>query len=84
MAMSSYRGNGGGEHLTKGAGIPKEKLKYRLLHSTDKDLRYYLMKWIEKKKNIKPVVTHNWKIIPANFVEKGKKKDEQILFGSEK
>ena len=42
-ARNSYRGNGGGELLTKGAGIPQEELKDRIVFSTDKDLRYYLM-----------------------------------------
>ena len=26
VAINSYRGNGGGGHLVKGAGIPKEEL----------------------------------------------------------
>lgn len=43
VALNSYRGNGGGELLTKGAGIPQDELKGRILFSTDKDLRYYLM-----------------------------------------
>ena len=31
VAMNSYRGNGGGELLTKGAGIPREQLKNRII-----------------------------------------------------
>ena len=50
VALNSYRGNGGGELLTKGSGIPQEKLKERIIFSTDKDLRFYLMNYIEKKK----------------------------------
>ena len=42
VALNSYRGNGGGELLTKGAGIPQEQLKDRIIFSTDKDLRFYL------------------------------------------
>lgn len=49
VALNSYRGNGGGELLTKGAGIPQDELKGRILFSTDKDLRYYLMQYIEKR-----------------------------------
>ena len=48
VALNSYRGNGGGELLTKGAGIPQDELKGRILFSTDKDLRYYLMQYKEK------------------------------------
>ena len=46
VAVNSYRGNGGGELLTRGAGIPQEKLKDRILFATDKDLRYYRMQYI--------------------------------------
>lgn len=49
VALNSYRGNGGGELLTKGAGIPQDELKGRILFSTNKDLRYYLMQYIEKR-----------------------------------
>ena len=48
VALNSYRGNGGGELLTKGSGISQDELKDRILYSTDKDLRYYLMQYIEK------------------------------------
>ena len=34
VALNSYRGNGGGELLTKGAGIPQEQLKDRIIFST--------------------------------------------------
>ena len=40
VAVNSYRGNGGGELLTRGAGIPQDELEKRILSSTDKDLRY--------------------------------------------
>jgi len=39
VALNYYRGNGGGELLTKGSGISQEKLKERIIFSTDKDLR---------------------------------------------
>ena len=54
VALNSYRGNGGGELLTKGSGISQDELKDRILYSTDKDLRYYLMQYIEKKGVIEP------------------------------
>ncbi len=81
VAVNSYRGNGGGGHLVFGAGIPKKELSGRLIASTEKDLRFYLLKWIEKKKIISPEKTGNWKIIPENWVKKGKTKDYQLLFG---
>ena len=60
VALNSYRGNGGGELLTKGAGIPQDELKGRILFSTDKDLRYYLMQYIEKKGVIEPHALGQW------------------------
>jgi 2',3'-cyclic-nucleotide 2'-phosphodiesterase/3'-nucleotidase len=80
VAMNSYRGNGGGGHLTLGAKIPKEEIPKRIITSTQKDLRYYLMKWIEKKKSVTPEALGNWKVIPENWWKKGKEKDYKILF----
>ncbi len=80
VAVNSYRGNGGGGHLTRGAKIPQDELSKRMINSTDKDLRFYLMKWIEKEKIITPKLIGNWKIIPENFWQAGKQKDYQILF----
>ncbi len=80
VAVNSYRGNGGGDHLTKGAKIPKEELHKRVISSTDKDLRYYMMKWIEDKKSVEPKLLGNWKVIPENYWQSGKQKDYQLLF----
>jgi 2',3'-cyclic-nucleotide 2'-phosphodiesterase/3'-nucleotidase len=81
VAINSYRGSGGGGHLTRGAGIPKEDLNKRILKSTDTDFRYYVIEYVKKKKVIEPKLLNNWKIVPENFWLKGKAKDYQILFG---
>ena len=81
VALNSYRGNGGGELLTKGAGIPQDELKGRILFSTDKDLRYYLMQYIEKKLVIEPNAIGQWKFIPEEWVEPAAKRDYEYLFG---
>ncbi len=80
VAINSYRGNGGGGHLTRGAKIPKEDLAKRVITSTEKDLRYYLMKWIEKEKVVTPKLLGNWKVVPENYWLAGKEKDYQLLF----
>lgn len=79
VAINSYRGNGGGYHLTKGAKINKEELKNRIIFSTDKDLRYYIIKYIEKTKIITPQKRNNWNIVPEKWVEKAKKKEYKLL-----
>ena len=81
VALNSYRGNGGGELLTKGSGISQDELKDRILFSTDKDLRYYLMQYIEKKGVIEPHALGKWKFIPEEWVEPAAKRDYEYLFG---
>ena len=82
VSVNSYRGNGGGGHFTEGAGINKDELRGRLVKSTERDLRYYILKSIETKKTINPVARNNWKIIPENWVNMAKKREYQLLFGA--
>lgn len=79
VAINSYRGNGGGGHLTLGSGIKQEDLADRVIHSTENDLRFYLMKWIESKKIINPIKYENWKIIPENYFLKGKEREIKYI-----
>ena len=80
VAINSYRGNGGGDLLTKGAGIPKKKLKSRIVTSTEKDLRYYLMKRIEEKKQLDPKPLNQWKFIPEEWTVPAAKRDYETVF----
>lgn len=80
VAINSYRGNGGGGHLTQGAKIPETEIPSRVITSTQKDLRFYLMKWIENEKVVTPKPIGNWSVIPTSWWEKGKATDEQLLF----
>lgn len=80
VAINSYRGNGGGDLLTKGAGIPKEELKSRIITSTEKDLRYYLMKRIEEKKQLDPKPLNQWKFIPEEWTVPAAKRDCETVF----
>ncbi len=80
VAINSYRGNGGGGHLTRGAGISNKDLSDRVIFSTDKDLRYYMMEWIEKKKKITPKILGNWKVVPRNIWRTAKEMDYNIIY----
>lgn len=80
VALNSYRGNGGGELLTKGAGIPHDKLKDRIIFATDKDLRYFMMKYIEKKRTITPKPLNQWKFVPETWTVPAAKRDYKFLF----
>lgn len=83
VAVNSYRGSGGGGHLTRGAGIKAADLEKRLLFSTEKDLRYYILKYIEAKKTITPKTNNNWKIIPEEWVRNETPREYALLFGKE-
>lgn len=80
VAVNSYRGNGGGNLLTEGAGIPKQELAKRILTATDKDLRYYLMKYIENHPNLVPQKLNNWKFVPEAWTVPAARRDYQLLF----
>ena len=82
VAVNSYRGNGGGGHFTEGAGIGKDDLRKRLISSTDRDLRFYILKSIETRKSISPEPINNWKIIPEKWVKAAHTRDYALLFGS--
>lgn len=84
VALNSYRGNGGGELLTKGSGIAQDELKERIISSTDKDLRYYLMQYIERKNIIEPRALNQWKLIPEGWTTPASKRDYELLFGKVK
>ncbi len=81
VAVNSYRGNGGGGHFTSGAGISASKLSGRLISSTDKDLRYYILNYLEDRKTIKPFAFNNWKIVPDDWVKQAAIRDYELLFG---
>ncbi len=82
VAINSYRGNGGGGHLTKGSGIAPEDLSARIKSSTEKDLRFYIMNYIEQKKTITPTSLNSWKIIPEEWASQGIARDKKLLFPS--
>lgn len=84
VAVNSYRGNGGGDLLTKGAGILKQDLAKRIVFATEKGLRYYLMKRIEEVKILDPRPLNQWKFIPEKWVEPAAKRDYRLLFGEDR
>lgn len=81
VAINSYRGNGGGELLTKGAGIPKDSLDSRIIWRSQRDQRYYLMQEIRKQQVLDPQPNNNWKVIPEEWVKPAAARDYQLLFG---
>lgn len=80
VAVNSYRGNGGGELLTKGAGIPQDSLRSRIVWESEKDQRHYLMKEIERIGTCVPTPNHNWRFVPEEWVLPAIKRDRELLF----
>ena len=80
VAVNSYRGNGGGELLTRGAGIPHDSLSSRVVWRSERDQRYYLMKEIEKAGIITPKPNNNWRFVPEDWVKPAAARDRKILF----
>lgn len=83
VAVNSYRGSGGGGHLTEGVSLNRVEIAERLKYSTVRDLRYYIMEYIRDKKIIHPESFDSWKIIPEQWVERARKKDYKLLFGEQ-
>lgn len=83
VAINSYRGSGGGGHLTQGAGIDLKTLQNMdlVIKSTDKDLRFYMIKWFEEQTDsITVEKLNNWKVIPEDYLKAGRERDYKLLY----
>ena len=80
VAVNSYRANGGGELLTRGAGIPHDSLQSRIIWESPKDQRFYLMEEIRKAGVMRPQPHHNWKFVPEAWTVPAAARDRRLLF----
>jgi len=83
VAINSYRGSGGGGHLTAGAGIdPTVVRTMKLVNgATTKDLRFFLLKWFEAQKETVTVAPiGNWTVVPEDLAALGKATDYPLLY----
>lgn len=83
VAVNSYRGNGGGGHFAHGVGLSDTELKSRVVSVSSKDMRYYLMNWIENCGRLEPATPQNWRIIPVEWAQQAVERDRQLLFGNQ-
>ncbi|HPC97340.1 MAG TPA: 5'-nucleotidase C-terminal domain-containing protein [Bacteroidales bacterium] len=81
VALNSYRGSGGGGHLTSGAGLKAEDINGRLISSTVRDLRYYMIDYVSARKVVDPVPVTKWKVVPESWVSKARERDFILMFG---
>jgi len=87
VAINSYRGSGGGGHLTAGAGIdPMVVRTMKLVNgATTKDLRFFLLKWFEGQKETVTVgPIGNWEVVPADLAATGAANDYPLLYPPKK
>lgn len=80
VAVNSYSGSGGGGHLKSGCGFSDSEIEERFISSTEKDLRYYLMKWIESEDTIDIIANNNWRFIPDAWIKGASDHEKKILF----
>ena len=79
VAVNSYRGNGGGELLTRGAGIPHDSIPNRIIYRSEKDQRFYLMQEIERLGTVSPKANNNWRFVPDSIVKPAIERDMKFI-----
>ena len=81
VVMNSYRGNGGGELLTQGAGIPLDSINNRIIFMSERDQRYYLTQKIEREGKVEGKALNNWHFIPDAWARPAIERDRKLIFG---
>lgn len=80
VAINSYRGNGGGGHLTKGVGLTKEEMLDRIVSIRENDVRYYISEYIKTHNTLTPACRNDWKVVPEAWFKAGKEQDCRLLY----
>ncbi|MBQ2210208.1 MAG: 5'-nucleotidase C-terminal domain-containing protein [Prevotella sp.] len=80
VAMNSYRGNGGGELLIRGAGIPKDSIPSRIEYMSKRDQRYYLTEKIMREAQVTPKAHGNWRFVPEEWALPALERDRKLIF----
>lgn len=78
VVMNDYQAAGGGYHMSHGVGWDLKTAEERCVFQGDIDLRMYFVNYIKLHKD-QPVCRNDWKVIPQDWWEKGRKRDEQML-----
>lgn len=81
VAINSYRANGGGDLLTKGAGLSLQEIKKRTLWVSPLELRNYIADLLRSKGNISPnLYQANWHFVPRFWAETAVRNDRYFIF----
>ena len=80
VAMTAYRANGGGELLTKGAGLTKEEIESRIKAMSKMDIRYYMLQYIKAMGVVTPKPRGHWRFIPEELTAPAIERERKLLF----
>ncbi len=80
VAMSSYRANGGGDLLTKGAGIDKNDLPAIIIDKYD-DIRGMIYDFYKEGNYEQKMISAQWSFIPRSMISGAIERDRALLFG---
>ncbi len=82
VSMNSYLAHDDSQHLlTMGAGLTQEDyMRNRVVVENNIDHFRASIDFL-KGRTYTPVVTYNWKLLPADWVQEAEKRDFQLLFG---
>jgi 2',3'-cyclic-nucleotide 2'-phosphodiesterase/3'-nucleotidase len=79
VALSSYRANGGGDHLLSGSNLTKDEIEKRVVKKMG-DIREILYEQIKRDGFIKAVPLYQWKFIPEKSSSAYFENDLKSLF----
>lgn len=80
VAMNSYRANGGGGHLTEGAGLTKKQIDRRIQRIEEQDVRFLIRRYISQDDSLIINLHRNWQVKPAEWWKNSKSVDSLLLF----
>ena len=80
VALTAYRTNGGGELLTKGAGLTKAQIEERTMACSEFDIRHYIMDYFREKHRIDPQPHGHWRFVPEDWAQTAAEREREILF----
>ena len=85
VAMTSYRASGGGEHLTAGAGIPKEEMEERIV-ARHPEIRELVYQYFKERGIVDSALLGDrsligeWHFVPENVVDPMIQEDMKLIF----
>ncbi len=80
VAINSYRGSGGGGHITEGAGVEHALLESRITWVSENDLRSHIANYLQGYRSFDPKPGNNWQVIPEGWLRDAAEKDRELLF----